>query len=100
MKIYRVDISDEVHNFIYEQADYVFRISFSQEASQNIFNMLYKEIFSLKVFPNRFPIFNNKYRVFTIKKKFRVFYKVDEENLIVTVNQIFSSYENYENINF
>lgn len=96
MKIYSIDIKDEVHEFIYDYSDYVFRFSFNRELSLKIFNRFYEKIFSLKIFPNRFPMFNQKYRVFTIDKKFRVFYQVDDENKKVIINQIFSSYENYD----
>jgi lipocalin len=58
---------------------------------------IYKEIFSLKIFPNRCPQFNEKYRVLTINKRYRVFFIVSEENQKVIISRIFASFENYEN---
>jgi len=95
MKIYKIEIKDNVHEFIWELGEYIFKNSFSFEISNNIIDNIYKDIFSLKVFPNRFPEFNNNYRVLTINKKYRVFYIVDEENMKVIISRIFASVENY-----
>jgi len=95
MKIYKIEIKDNVHEFIWELGEYIFKNSFSFEISKNIIDNIYKDIFSLKVFPNRFPEFNNNYRVLTIDKKYRVFYIVDEENMKVIISRIFASVENY-----
>lgn len=95
MEIYKVDIKDNVHEFIWELAEYIFRHSFSFDISKKVMDEIYKDIFSLKIFPNRYPKFNEKYRVLTINKKYRVFFRVDEENINVIVSRIFSSYENY-----
>ena len=86
MRIYKVEIKDNVHEFIWELGEYIFRYSFSFETSKNIMDQIYKEIFSLKIFPNRYPEFNKKYRVFFI---------VDEQNMNVLISRIFSSTENY-----
>ncbi|MDP3381234.1 MAG: type II toxin-antitoxin system RelE/ParE family toxin [bacterium] len=70
-------------------------MSFDFENSKTIMNNIYKDIFSLKIFPNRFPSFNDKFRVMTINKKYRVFFVVDEENTTIIVSRIFFSSENY-----
>ncbi|MDP2396495.1 MAG: hypothetical protein Q8M44_06645 [bacterium] len=70
-------------------------MSFDFENSKTIMNNIYKDIFSLKIFPNRFPSFNDKFRVMTINKKYRVFFVVDEENTTIIDSRIFFSSENY-----
>lgn len=74
MKEYNIFIKDEVFIYLKEYAEYIYRFSFSREIADKTVAWIIQEIFSLKIFPNRYPIFNSKYRVFTIKKKFRVFY--------------------------
>ncbi len=95
MKIYEVEIKNETREKINEISKYIYRTSFSKEIAYKNYDMIYKEIFSLKIFPYRFPMFNENYRVFTIDKKYRVFYKIDEEQEKIIVARIFSSYENY-----
>ena len=95
MEIYKVNIKDNVHEFIWELGEYIFRHSFSFDISKKVMDEIYKEIFSLKIFPNRYPDFNEKYRVLTINKKYRVFFLVDEDNMTVIVSRIFSSFEDY-----
>lgn len=95
MKIYNVEIKDSVRIRINEISDYIFRFSFSKESTKKIYDNIYKDIFSLKIFPNRFPKFDEKYRVLTIDKKYRVFFIVDEKSLNIIVSRIFLSYENY-----
>ncbi len=100
MKIYEVEIKNETREKINEISNYIYRFSFSKEIAYKNYDMIYREIFSLKIFPERFPKFNETYRVFTINKKYRVFYKIEEEKNKVVVSRIFSSYEDYENIEF
>ena len=96
MKKYEIEIKNSVHDFIWELWEYVFRNSFSFESSKRCMDEIYKEIFSLVIFPNRCLKFNEKYKVLTINKKYRVFFIVDEKKGKVTVSRIFSSYEDYE----
>lgn len=79
MKIYKIEIRDNVHEFIWELWEYIFRHTFNYESSKNNMDKIYKEIFWLKIFPNRYPKFNQKYKVLTINRKYRVFYIIDEK---------------------
>jgi hypothetical protein len=94
--IYEIEIKNLVREKINEISDYIYRFSFSKDIAKNTYNEIYKEIFTLKIFPNRYPCFNSKYRVLTINNNYRVFYKVNETKKVVIVSRIFSSYENYE----
>lgn len=96
MQEYNIIIKEWVFLYIKETWEYIYRFSFSRKIADEFVKNIMNKIFSLKIFPNRFPMFNQKYRVFTIDKKFRVFYQVDDENKKVIINQIFSSYENYD----
>lgn len=96
--IYNIEIKDNVRKKINDISNYIYRFSFSKESSKKVYNKIYEWIFSLKIFPNRFPEFNSKYRVLTINKKYRVFYKIDEENQTIIVSSIFSSNEDYLDI--
>ena len=100
MKIYNIEIKDSVHNFLWELWEYLFMQSFSFQTSKRVIDEIYKEIFSLKIFPYRYESFNEKYRVLTVGKKYRIFYYVDENTNTVIVSQIFSSYQDYNNYIF
>jgi plasmid stabilization system protein ParE len=93
--IYEIKIKEEVREKINDISDYIYRFSFSKEIAIRTYNQIYKEIFSLKIFPNRYPKFNEKYRVLTINKRYRVFFIVDDDNMNITISRIFSSSENY-----
>lgn len=95
LKIYKVEIKDSVRETINEISEYIYRFSFSRESSRKVYDEIYKKIFSLKIFPKKYSKFNEKYRVITIDKKYRVFFKVDEEKEIVFVSAIFYSKEDY-----
>ena len=93
--IYNIEIKDLVREKINDISNSIYRFSFSKESSKKVYNQIYKEIFSLKIFPNRFPEFNKNFRVLTINKKYRVFFRVDDENMNVIVSRIFYSSEDY-----
>lgn len=94
MKIYDIKIKDVVRRKVNDISNYIYRFSFSKDIVQKNYNMIFKEIFSLKIFPERFPKFNENYRVLTIKKRYRVLYKIEKDTIVVS--SIFSSYENYD----
>ena len=95
--IYNIVIKESVREKINEISKYIYQISFDVNASTKVYNYIFQEIFWLKVFPNRNPKFNNIFRVLTISKKYRIFYKVDEKQKIVFVSNIFFSREDYFN---
>ncbi|MBS9775103.1 type II toxin-antitoxin system RelE/ParE family toxin [Candidatus Gracilibacteria bacterium] len=101
MKQYKIEIKDNVHIAIREIGEYIFRFSFNKTSSDTTVKNLYQEFFSLTIFPYRFPILNENYRVMTVDKKYRILYTVVEQDQTVIIAKIFSSYENYdEQINF
>lgn len=92
---YKIFIEDYVHLKIREFSEYNFRFTFDFSSSENLSKNIYKEIFSLKIFPNRCPNYGKNFRVFLIDKKFKVFYKVYEDKKEVVIFDIFSTSENY-----
>ena len=45
-----------------------------------------------------FPVFEDDFRVMTVRWKYRIFYKVDENQKNVIIEYIFWSEENYQNL--
>ncbi|MDP2395692.1 MAG: type II toxin-antitoxin system RelE/ParE family toxin [bacterium] len=87
--MYDIKIKESVLQDLEEISEYIFRMSYSIELSNNIYDKIMASIISLKIFPYSFPIFENNYRVITIDKRYRVFYKVDEISKVVIVQYIF-----------
>lgn len=52
--IYKIAIREEVHDDIFELADYILRFSFDPSIAQNISNMVYEKISSLSFFPQKY----------------------------------------------
>ncbi len=96
--MYRVNIPDEVHNEIISLLDYIFRFSFSKDICLNIANEIYSKIYSLKIFPHRYPIFHNNYRVMVVKKNYKIFYETDEIKKEVIIYKVLSSKQDYEDL--
>jgi len=93
--IYNIEIKEWVRNKINNLSDYIYRFSFSKESAKKIYDEIFKDIISLKIFPKRYPKFNEKYRVLTIDKKYRIFFIVDDNKKSVIISRFFSSYQNY-----
>ncbi len=77
-KMYNIEIKKSVLEDLDEISDYIFRFTFSQETSNKIHDEIMWKILSLKVMPYMFPVFEDNFRVMTVKRKYRIFYKVDE----------------------
>ena len=87
--MYKIVIPDYVMEDIFDIKEYIFRMSFSIENANKIYNEIMANILTLKVFPSMYPIFKNNLRVMTVRRKYRVFYKVNELKKEVTVQYIF-----------
>ena len=97
---YKVVIRNEVHDDIYEFADYIFRFSFSKEIAQKIYNEIYSKIYSLNFMPHMYQKVLWEYRVALIKKTYRIFYRVEEENKKVIIVRVIRTDQNIEGILF
>lgn len=98
MQKYNIEILKEVELNLNEIMDYIFRFTFSQESVDKIYKEVITSIYSLQILPYRFIECRNNYRIIIIRKKYRVFYKVDEINKKVIVYRIISSLQNFNNI--
>lgn len=96
--MYDIKIKESVLQDLEEISEYIFRITYSIELANKIYDKIMASIISLKIFPYSFPVFENKFRVMTIDKNYRVFYKVDEHLKVVTIQYIFWSSEDYEDL--
>jgi len=96
--MYNIEIKKSVLEDLNEISDYIFRFSFSQETANKIYDEIMGKILSLKIFPYMFPVFENEFRVMTVRKKYRVFYKINENQKTVIIEYIFWSEENYQNL--
>ena len=100
MQKYKVEILKEVELSLNEIMDYIFRFTFSQESVDKLYKEVITSIYSLQIFPYRFVEYKNNFRIIIIRKKYRVFYKIDENNKKVTVYRILSSLQNYDNLTY
>jgi plasmid stabilization system protein ParE len=87
--MYQIAIPDNVMEDIFEIKEYIFRMSFSLESANKIYDEIMSNILTLKIFPSMYPVFENNLRVLTIKSKYRVFYEIDEYKKDVTVQYIY-----------
>ena len=81
-------IPKTVEDNINELVDYIYRFSFSIEITKNIYNELYKAIFSLNFLPNRYEKHIWEYRRIIVKWSYKIFYKVDENNKKVIIIRV------------
>jgi plasmid stabilization system protein ParE len=93
--MYDIEIKESVLIDLEEITDYIFRFSFSREIADKVYDKIMGSILSLRILPLSFPIFEDDFRVMTIDKKYRIFYKVDEKLKIIVIQYIFSSEQDY-----
>ena len=98
--IYTVDLKDEAKNDIFELTDYIFRFSFSRNISDKIYDEIYQKIFSLEFMPHMYQKVLWEYRVALVKKTYRIFYRIEEENNKVIIVRVIRTDQNIEDILF
>lgn len=85
---YDIEIPECVENDIAQLSDYIYRFSFSKEISKQVYNELYKTIFSLEFLPYRFEIYAWDYRRVIVKWSYKIFYRIDEHNKKVIIIRV------------
>ena len=98
--IYTVDLKDEAKNDIFELTDYIFRFSFSRNISDKIYDEIYQKIFSLEFMPHMYRKVLWEYRVALVKKTYRIFYRIEEENNKIIIVRVIRTDQNIEDILF
>ena len=96
--MYKIIIPDYVMEDIYEIKEYIFRMSFSIDTANKIYNEIMASILTLRIFPLAYPVFQNDLRVLTVRRNYRVFYKVNELNKEVKVYYIFWTEQDYNTL--
>jgi len=96
--MYKIDLKLSAKEDLKNIKEYIFRMSFSIDTSNKIYNEIMANILTLKVFPSSYPIFKDDLRVLTVRKKYRVFYKINEENKEVKVYYIFWTEQDYNTV--
>ena len=91
--LYNVEITDLAKMEIKNIANYIYKSSFSEEIANKFYDEIYSKIYSLSIFPEMHPKYNENYRVLTFKKKYRIFYNINKKNVII--NYIFSTSQDY-----
>jgi len=87
---YNIEIPKIVHKDIFELTRlYIFRLSYSIEISQKIYDNLYSAIFSLDFMPYRNEIYYWEYRRIIVNWNYKIIYKVNEEDKKVIIIRIF-----------
>lgn len=96
--MYKVIIPEYIVEDLKEIKEYIFRFTFSEETSSKIVNEILTKILWLKILPFMFPLYKDNLRVMTIRKKYRIFYKVNEEKKEVKISYIFWTEQDYNTL--
>ena len=96
--MYKIIIPDYVMEDIFDIKEYIFRMSFSIETANKIYNEIMANILALKVFPLMYPFFKWNLRVMTVRKKYRVFYEINDFKKEVTIQYIFWVEQDYNSL--
>jgi len=96
--MYKINFKISAREDLKNIKDYIFKVSFSIEISNKIYNEIMAHILNLKIMPKMYPVFKEDLRVMTVRKKYRVFYKIFEEKREVIIYYIFGVEEDYESL--
>ena len=96
--MYKIDFKISAKEDIEMIKQYIFKMSFSIDTANRIYNEIMASILTLKIFPSSYPIFKNDFRVLTIRKSYRVFYKIDDSSETVHIYYIFWTEQDYNSI--
>ena len=96
--MYKIDLKISAKEDLKEIKEYIFRFSFSLNTANKIYNEIMAHILNLKIMPYMYPVFKEDLRVMTVRKKYRVFYKVFENTKKVQIFYIFWTEEDYESL--
>ena len=96
--MYNVEIKDLAQEDINEISEYIYRFSLSKAIAKKIYNEIMGKILSLKIFPYLYPAYNSEYRVMTVRKRYRIFYKVIQDKKLVEIHYVFWAEEDYDSI--
>ncbi|MBS9775246.1 type II toxin-antitoxin system RelE/ParE family toxin [Candidatus Gracilibacteria bacterium] len=91
---YTIQISEVAQADLQLIYDYLYRFTFSKSTVEKFHDEVYSTIFSLQLFPNMYPKFDDIYRIITVRKQYRILYEVDEIKKQVIISSIIASKSN------
>ena len=91
---YKIEISKTVEDDIFDLTDYIYRFTFDKILAKQIYDELYRKIFSLDFLPNRHEEYLWEYRRIIVKWSYKIIYRVDEENKKVIVIRVIRGEQN------
>jgi len=96
--MYEIDLKISAKEDLKNIKEYIFRMSFSINTANKIYNEIMASILTLRIFPLAYPVFKNDLRVLTVRKNYRIFYKVNELKKEVKVYYIFWTEQDYNTL--
>jgi len=95
--MYKIIFSEKSRDDLNDITNIIFKFTLSEDITDKIYKRIVEKIYSLQLFPHINVLYKD-YRVLLVNKKYKVFYKIDEEFKIVKVYRIFLSSSNYQKI--
>ena len=65
--MYSIFIPDDIIEDIFKIKEYIYRMSFSVNTANKIYNEIMASVLTLKVFPSMYPVYQNDLRVLTVR---------------------------------
>ena len=85
---YDIEIPRIVEDDIFDLTDYIYRFTFDKNVAKEIYDELYKNIFTLDFLPNRYEKYLWEYRRIIVKWSYKIIYRVDEEKSKVIIIRV------------
>lgn len=88
---YKIEIPNIVIKDIHDLSDYIYRLSFSKEIANKVYDNLYSAIFSLDFLPYRYEKDVWDYRRIIVDWNYKIYYKIQEEYKKVIIIRVIRS---------
>jgi plasmid stabilization system protein ParE len=95
MQNYSLKINKSVYNFLQRLQNYIFNETQNIKTSEKVIDSILEKFNLLQDFPEIYQKFDKNYRVMTIDKKFRIFFKINKKYNSVVIHKIYSTSQNY-----
>ncbi|MDQ7009848.1 MAG: type II toxin-antitoxin system RelE/ParE family toxin [Candidatus Gracilibacteria bacterium] len=92
---YKIKFGDKIDDDLEKIGDYIERMTFSKEKSEQLVQEILSSIMILSKLPHMYQVFYKKYHSLTVKNK-RVIYYIDENKKIIVIYRVLGGYQNYQ----
>ena len=92
--MYKIKLNSEFKSDLNDLSEYLFRMSFSKEISQNISDEIIKKLLNLMIFPSMYQTTYRDFKTIQIKS-YKIFYKIDEIKKEVIIYRILWASQNF-----